>query len=163
MHEDDVRRVVDIASVCYPQHYEDMAIFLERLKLCPEGCFSLETDDGRVEGYILSYPWKAEGAPPLNQLVLRLPAGADVFYLHDLALMPQMRGQGHAASGLRKVLEAAGDRPLTLVSVNGTVPFWTRLGFQVVDSPALREKLASYGEDARYMERRQAGFSTTIM
>ena len=154
MHEGDVRRVVDVASVCYPQHYEDMAIFLERLRLFPDGCLSLETDDGRVEGYILAYPWTAGGAPPLNQLVLRLPAEADVLYLHDLALMPEMRGHGHAAAGLERVVHVADGRPVTLVSVNGTVPFWSGLGFQVIDTPALRDKLASYGEDARYMVRR---------
>lgn len=154
MHEEDVRRVVDIASVCYPNHYEDMAIFLERLRLFPQGCLALETDDGRVEGYILAYPWIAETAPPLNQLVLRLPADADALYLHDLALMPEVRGRGHAAAGLRRVVDVAGERPVSLVSVNGTVPFWQGLGFEVVDTPALREKLASYGEDARYMVRR---------
>lgn len=153
MREDDVRRVVDIASVCYPQHYEDMTIFLERLRLSPDGCFSLETEDGRVEGYILAYPWTRQGAPPLNQLVLRLPQDVDVIYLHDLALMPEMRGQGLAAAGLARVVALAAGRTVTLVSVNGTVPFWSRLGFSVVDSPELREKLASYGEDARYLER----------
>ena len=155
MTERDVRRVVDIASVCYPEHPEDMAIFMERLRLYPEGCLSLAQGDGLPEGYVLSYPWTRETAPPLNALVLGLPGDAQVYYIHDLALMPPLRRKGHAES-LLALLDAGPAAPferMSLVSVNGTVPFWEGHGFAVVRTPAIDEKLASYGPSARYMER----------
>ncbi|MBX7249406.1 MAG: GNAT family N-acetyltransferase [Caulobacteraceae bacterium] len=151
MCDDDLERVVDIASVCYPDHPEDMAIFKERLRLFPRGCLAL-AGGGSASGYLLSYPWTADSAPPLNALVLRLPETPEAYYLHDLALMPARRGQGHARAGIEFLRnELAGGLPLTLVSVNGTVPFWERHGFRVRRTPALDAKLASYGRDARFM------------
>ena len=148
MVEDDLKRVVDIAGVCYPNHPEDMAIFVERLRLFPEGCLVLG-DGERIEGYVLSYPWRADAAPPLNALILGLPQTPEVYYLHDLALMPAARGQGHSRTALERL--PAGGLPTTLVSVNGTVPFWERHGFVVRSTDDLAPKLASYGADARFM------------
>ena len=151
MVEADLRRVVDIASACYPDHFEDMAVFMERLRLFANGCLVL-AGEGVVQGYVLSYPWKADAAPPLNALVLGLPRDGDAYYLHDLALMPPARGQGHARAALDALRRGpAAALPMTLVSVNGTVPFWERLGFAVRSTDNLVSKLASYGPDARFM------------
>lgn len=150
MVEADLKRVVDIAGVCYPNHPEDMDIFVERLRLFPQGCLAL-AGEGAVEGYVLSYPWRADAAPPLNALILGLPETPGAYYLHDLALMPSARGQGHSRAALDH-LPAAG-LPLSLVSVNGTVPFWERHGFAVRTTGDLVSKLASYGADARFMVR----------
>ncbi|HRJ64128.1 MAG TPA: FixH family protein, partial [Brevundimonas sp.] len=49
---------------------------------------------------------------------------------------------------------AAGWPALTLVAVNDAAPFWERHGFVVDDAPGMAEKLAGYGEGARYMIRR---------
>lgn len=150
MAEADLKRVVDIAGVCYPNHPEDMAIFVERLRLFPEGCFVLADGEG-IEGYVLSYPWRADAAPPLNALILTVPPRPEVYYLHDLALTPAARGQGHSRTALERL--PADGLPITLVSVNGTVPFWERHGFVVRSTDDLARKLASYGADARFMRR----------
>jgi GNAT superfamily N-acetyltransferase len=150
MAEADLKRVVDIAGVCYPNHPEDMAIFVERLRLFPQGCLVL-AEGATVDGYVLSYPWRAGAAPPLNALILGLPAAPDAYYLHDLALMPAARGQGHSLTALARL--PAGGLPITLVSVNGTVPFWERHGFVVRSASALESKLSSYGADARFLIR----------
>ncbi len=42
---------------------------------------------------------------------------------------------------------------MSLVSVNGSRGFWERQGFSVRMDEWLSAKLASYGEDAVYMER----------
>lgn len=150
MAEADLKRVVDIAGVCYPNHPEDMAIFVERLRLFPDGCLVL-ANEGAVEGYVLSYPWRADAAPPLNALILALPSHPEVYHLHDLALMPAARGQGHSHTALDRL--PTGDLPISLVSVNGTVPFWERHGFVVRATGDLVSRLASYGADARFMLR----------
>ena len=97
MAEGDLKRVVDIAGVCYPNHPEDMDVFVERLRLFGDGCLVL-AGEGVVEGYVLSYPWRADAAPPLNALILGLPPAPEADYLHDLALMPAARGQGQSGT-----------------------------------------------------------------
>lgn len=152
MRPGDVDRVVQIAAACYPDHPEDRAVFEERLRLYPDGCLVLDAGDA-VDGYVLSYPWVADAAPPLNALIGVLPPRPAAYYLHDLAIMPNGRGGGHSRSALAKVAALAGKRPISLVSVNGTVPFWQRHGFAVHSTADLDSKLGSYGADARFMLR----------
>ena len=44
-----------------------------------------------------------------------------------------------------------GFETMSLVAVNGSVPFWEKQGFGVEERPDLKEKLAAYEETARYM------------
>ncbi len=154
MTEADLPRVAEIAAACYPQHFEDVSVFAERLRLYPAGCLALATSVGGVQGYILSYPWVADYAPPLNSLLGRLPEAASVYYLHDLAVAPPARGRGQARAGLEALVDGLhGFAMMTLVSVNDTVGFWEHLGFVVRRTADLDRRLASYGSDARFMER----------
>jgi hypothetical protein len=43
---------------------------------------------------------------------------------------------------------------MSLVAVNGSVPFWEKRGFVVTEEDELYAKLLSYEEGARYMVRR---------
>lgn len=156
MMEGDLDGVVAVARVAFPNHPEDRACFAERLGLNPDGCFVLDGPEG-VRGYLVAYPWRREAAPALNSLIGAVPDDADVLYLHDLALDPRARGAGHArpiVERLARQAAADGWPAIALVAVNEAAAFWKGLGFQPVDSPALRTKLASYGPDARYMIRR---------
>lgn len=151
----DLAAVVRVAVASFPDHFEGLACFAERLRLCPELCFSLELA-GEVEGYLIAYPWPDGEVPPLNSLLGALPADRRAIYLHDLALAPAARGRGHAREALDRLVAAArssGAQALNLVSVNGSQTFWRGFGFETHDSPVLRAKLASYGADARYMTR----------
>lgn len=150
MTEADLPRVVEMAAVCYPDHFEAPAVYADRLRVFPRGCLVL-SDGGQGQGYVLSHPWKADDAPPLNGLLPSLPERPDAYYLHDLALMPPARGQGHSRTALERLRGPAAGLPVSLVSVNGTVPFWERHGFAVRRSAAIDAKLASYGPDARFM------------
>ena len=42
---------------------------------------------------------------------------------------------------------------MALVSVGGSRPFWRKQHFAAVSDPLLKQKLASYGDGAAYMER----------
>lgn len=156
MMEGDLEGVVAVARVAFPNHPEDRACFAERLGLNPGGCFVLDGAEG-VRGYLVAYPWRRDTAPALNALIGAIPDDADVLYLHDLALDPRARGAGHArpiVERLARHAAAEGWPAIALVAVNDAALFWEGLGFQPVDSPTLRTKLASYGPDARYMTRR---------
>jgi GNAT superfamily N-acetyltransferase len=152
----DLDGVVEVAAIGFPDHFEGRDCFENRLGLNPSGCFVLSAEGGPVRGYMVAYPWRREAAPALNTLIDALPEDAEVMYLHDLALHPEARGGGHA----RPVVEALADqaraqgwRELALVAVNDAAPFWGRHGFNVHETPAMAAKLASYGDDARYMLR----------
>ncbi len=156
MTADDIDGVVRVARLSFPDHFESRACFENRLDLYPAGCFVLPDHQGAVSGYLFAYPWKGESAPALNTLIEALPADADRLYLHDLALHPDTRGGGFTRPIVERLADQAradGWPMIALVAVNDAADFWARNGFSVVDSPALREKLASYGEDARYMVR----------
>lgn len=147
----DLDGVVAVAAIAFPDHPEGRPCFAERLALAPESCFVLANGEG-VAGYLIAYPWPQGAIPPLDTLLGGLPERRDSWYLHDLALLPEVRGGGNARAGLA-LLFAQVHAPIALVSVNESAGFWQGQGFVPQDSPELRAKLASYGPDARYMIR----------
>ncbi|MNY17382.1 Acetyltransferase (GNAT) family protein [compost metagenome] len=107
-------------------------------------------------GYLMAYPWKRDSAPPLDSLIGAVPRDAEVIYLHDLAVHPKTRGGGHTRAIVERLAEqarAAGWREIALVAVNAATAFWERHGFVARNPPGMAGKLASYGDDARYMIR----------
>ena len=94
----DLDRVAEIAVIGFPDHFEGRPLFANRLVLNPAGCFVLQTPEG-LEGYLVTYPWQADAAPPLNTLIEAIPTDAGVIYLHDLALTPAVAGSGLVETG----------------------------------------------------------------
>ncbi len=155
MRPDDIEAVVNVARVSFPDHFEDQACFENRLALYPRGCFVL-ADDGPAKGYLIAYPWRDASAPPLNTVIEGLPAEPTLIYLHDLALHPEARGGGVTGAIVERLAEQAtedGWPAIALVAVNDAARFWSRHGFEPVEAEGMAEKLASYGDDARYMVR----------
>ena len=148
----DLPTVKALADVIHPAFPESDAVFVNRLALHPDGCAVLDGDDG-LKGYVLSHPWRDRSPPPLDA-VLAPMAAPTTWYIHDLALLPETRGSG-AGTAIVGILAARArtlDLPnMTLVAVNNSVHFWQRQGFTVTDDPALEAKLASYGDQARFM------------
>jgi GNAT superfamily N-acetyltransferase len=156
MAASDLDAVCTVARGAFPQHPEDREVFADRLALSPGGCFVLAAGEAPARGYLIAYPWRLDEAPPLNTVVGRLPDAPDVLYLHDLALAPEARGGGHAVRMVERLAQQAAQArwpAIALVAVNEAAPFWARLGFEPRDTPDMTRKLASYGEDARYMVR----------
>jgi GNAT superfamily N-acetyltransferase len=152
----DLPVVESIAARVHPAFPEDVAVFAERQRLYPDGARLLELD-GLAAGYIFSHPWPQMALPALNALLGDIPADADTYYLHDLALLSPARGTGAAAMIVGDILRHArlsGFASASLVAVNGSLPFWYKHGFRVVDAPALAEKLAGYEQAARLMIKR---------
>ncbi len=149
----DLPAVETIAAAVHPDFPEDLAVLAERQRLYPEGARLLELD-GKPSGYLLSHPWRFKALPELNTLLGAIPADADTYYLHDVALLPAARGTGAAAMIVGDILRharAAGFANVSLVAVNGSLPFWYKHGFRAVQAPELAEKLASYEGTARLM------------
>lgn len=149
----DLASVGGIAAMVHPAFPEDDAVFAERLALHPVGCRLLVVA-GEPAGYVISHPWRSGSLPALNALLGSLPGDADVYYIHDLALLPAARGTGAGAAAVHDLKRHAlslGFTALSLVAVNNSAAFWTRQGFGETPSGAVAEKLASYGDDARLM------------
>lgn len=141
MTEADLPTVLALAGALHPHHPESRAVFAERLALAPAGCWML----GEGEGYAIAHPWTGLAPPPLDSLLGALPDGP--WHLHDVALLPAARGAGHPTRLLERWPVA------TLVAIPGTGGYWMRQGFR--DTPcADQAALASYGERARFMARR---------
>lgn len=151
----DLPAMMAVAAQVHPGFPEDEAVFAERLALFPAGCLAL-ADAAGLAGYVVSHPWPLLQAPALNSRLGAIPAAADAYYIHDLALLPRAQGTG-AASRLVELLtgqaRAGGLGRMALIAVNRSAGFWQRHGFRLTHDASLDRKLASYDDDARYMTR----------
>lgn len=151
----DLLTVETIAGEVHPDFPEDGPVFAERQRLYPQGAFILEIK-GEPAGYVLSHPWHFRKLPPLNALLGEIPEDASTYYVHDIALMPEARGSGAAGAMVLDLIEHARDAgfaSMSLVAVNGSIPFWLRYGFSLSEAPELTDKLKSYEGAARLMVR----------
>jgi ribosomal protein S18 acetylase RimI-like enzyme len=150
----DLSAATGIASRVHVDFPEDAAVFEERLRLYPLGCWVLGQDDD-IAGYLVSHPWYLGEPPALNAQLGELPAQASTYYIHDLTLLAVARGGGAASAIVRQILAyaiARGFATASLVAVSGSAPFWQSHGFRV-DDAGMQHKLASYGDDAHFMVR----------
>ena len=153
MQFSDLDAVMKVADQVHEDLPEERAIFEERLKLYPQGCLVLELSGQEIAGYAISHPIAPANPPALNQKLGALPAKAQDYYIHDVALLPKLRGSGLARQGIEALLQHAQRySKVALISVYGTSPFWERFGFKP-SAEDMGKKLAPYGEGAVYMAR----------
>lgn len=156
MSEQDLAQVNVVANVLHPDFFEDEEVFRDRLFTYPDGCFVLEREN-EIQGYAISHPWKRDSVPVLNSVFGTLPESSDVYYIHDIALLPQARSGGQASRVVGMMVahaERCNFRQMALVAVNNSQAFWERQGFRPVTVVALTEKLKTYSDDAQYMVRK---------
>lgn len=157
MTVDDLPEIEQVMLDTYPHLPEETAAFLERVRLFPQGCRVLRhLDTNRVHGYIISHPWAQNDIPPLSSLLGALPTKAEVYYIHDIALLPEARGHGAAREILADISQLARSlyiNRFALVALASAKEFWSSHGFREIQREPLKEKLAGYGRGAAYMQR----------
>jgi len=152
----DLRAVCAIADRVHVSYPEDDTVFAERQRLYPAGCAVFDSE-GRPAAYAVTHPWRYAEPPALNVMLGEIPARPSTYYIHDIAMAPEARGSGAGSAIVEAVIAHAGETGvpnLSLVAVNNSVPFWSRFGFEIVNEPALVEKLLTYDADARFMVRK---------
>ena len=147
MTRGDLRAVEAVGDLVHPNYPEAPAVLDEKRRLYPEGSFVLERDRS-VQGYVVAHPWRLGQPPKLNTPLQCIPADADTLYVHDLAVLPLLRGTGAGSAIVAHLANRAGRMPLSLVAVSHSIPFWTKHGFAI--APAT---LTTYGPEARFMVR----------
>lgn len=127
---------IDIAYSMPVGRAEDEHIIWERYKLFIPGCHVLK-EEQKILGYVISHPWVLNSPPPFNQLLDILPAEPDCYHIHDIAILPEHRGNNYAMSMVNWLLLNAADIGFSRASVVTTQDmesYWQRYGFQRVDN-----------------------------
>ena len=156
----DIKSLALVAEKVHPSLPEKDEVFAERVKLFPDGCLGLvEAGSDELCGYAISHPIKHRQPPSLNKLLGNIASDADQYYIHDLAILPKLRGRDLARDCIDKLLDIAKRyRTTCLISVYGTEQFWGHFGFVPVKvDDVLEKKLLEYGDDAKYLERKNEG------
>jgi GNAT superfamily N-acetyltransferase len=156
MQAENLEAVGAIADSVHGRYTEPVAVYAERLRLYPAGCFALERD-ATVIGFLVSHPWHRHDPPGLGAMLGAIPEDADGYYLHDLALLPVARGGGEGARASALALEQArraGLSEVFLIAVSGAESFWATRGFVLAPDRTISAKLrATYGPGVHYMHR----------
>jgi len=153
--ERDLREIDRIARIIHPDLPERIETFAEKVRLSPSTCLVV-CDGTNIRGYAIAYPWRMNDMPQLDTLFGTIPEDASILYIHDVALLPSVRGQGLVDEALQILSEAGRQLALerfTLAAVYGSEAAWFRYGFR---RAPMCEKLEAQAENygtAVYMTR----------
>lgn len=131
MQPGDLPVTAAISATVHGRYAEDQAVYAERLALYPAGCAVYLRDDAIV-GFLVSHPWRRDAPPALGALLGAIPADADTYYFHDIAILPGARGSGagrEAVALVARQARIAGQDEITLIAVSSADRYWTRHGF----------------------------------
>ena len=150
-----------VQRACYGAGFLESAEVFARRLASPVNCSLVVEMDGQVGAYLAACHAVQGRVTPLQGDFepVAAPGRADTLYLHDLAVLPALAGQGMAQALLQPLWQQAiaqGLRYSALVSVQGSEAYWARQGYAGLPpgTASGRTGLASYGEGAVYMVRR---------
>lgn len=155
MSEADLAGVLRVQAASYPAHlHESMEVLRLKLVLFPQSCWVVARD-GDVLAYLFAHQWVGD-LPPAFDAPLAIREGCPYFYLHDMAVHPDGRGQGLSLAlwlCAKRTASALACAEIRLVAVEGAQRFWQGLGFAEFGNelPGLAEKLQEYGGRAQLM------------
>ncbi|QLF95011.1 GNAT family N-acetyltransferase [Pseudomonas sp. ABC1] len=154
MHAQDIPAVMLIQQACYSAEVlESEAVMQSRQASVSDTCWVAEDMQG-VCAYLFSYRSRLGKVTPLDGELCHAE-DADCLYLHDLAVLPRMAGQGVGPSLVSHALKLARPRlgHSALVSVQDSQGFWSRQGYRPHGPLPVQQQanLDSYGIPAVYM------------
>ena len=152
----DIARVAELAEIVHADYSENAAVFAACRRLYPAGCQVIDIGGGAIGGYLVSHPGRFDTPPVLDVPLERLPAPADCYYLHDLALAPMTRGHRMAGAAVEIAIAEArrgGFHTIALIAVGEAHAFWGHQGFTLLGD-GLLDPAKGYGPEARALIRR---------
>ena len=152
----DIQRVQ--AEVYHQFEPENQATLRSKWLASPDCCFVARTrqnDPARpgVLAYLLAHAWHSDTPPKLYQPIAPGAGTGHHLFLHDLAVSRRAAGLGLGRQMVERLLAVARKLDFVqvrLVAVQGSVPFWRKMGFEPVPG---QQAGASYGADATLMRR----------
>ena len=153
----DLPGLLAVQRACYGDGFVESAEVFARRLASPAHCSLVLEHAGTVCAYLAAHRSVQGKVTPLHGDFEALPH-TDTLYLHDLAVLPALAGQGIARALLEPLwaqAAAAGLAYTALVSVQGSQAYWAHHGYAVqpLADAAQQARLASYGEGAVYMLR----------
>lgn len=146
------------AEVYHQIEPESTAVLRSKWLASPDCCFVARAREGNpgrnpVMAYLLAHAWNRDTPPKLYQPVAPEDGKGNQLFLHDLAVSRRAAGLGLGRKMFESLLAVARKRnfsQILLVAVQGSVPFWRKMGFEPVPG---QQAGASYGADATLMRR----------
>ncbi len=153
MCAEDISAVYAVQQACYvPQMVEPEALIRQRWQQVADTSW-VACDSVGPAAYLVAYRSLKNKVSALGE-AFRHAECPDTLYLHDMAVHPRLRGSGIAGRLLASAHEYAranGLSWLALVSVQDTLTFWRKLGFEPVVADADQQPvLATYTGPACY-------------
>lgn len=155
---DDLDQVLSVQSKIYSADLlEEHSFYVNRLQLAPASCWKACDQEGNMQGYLISYPWKGKLPPALGVPLSALPDAADQWFIHDCALLPSAQGKGWSKKLLQYGLQyarAQGLRWSSLVSLGSARAYWQAQGYAALTQNAEQQvQLQKYGPQSCMMQR----------
>lgn len=153
MQEQDTEAVYAVQQSCYvAAMVEPAALILQRLRQAPDTAW-VAADHNGIGAYLVAYRSMRNKISGLGE-PFRHAEAADTLYLHDMAVHPRWRGSGVSAQLISCAASAAemqGLRWLALVSVQDSLLFWQKQGFEPQPADGTQQQiLNSYSGPAVY-------------
>lgn len=154
MKPHDLDQVMELQHLAYvPEFHESRNTFQNKLEHYPETTWVMESG-GLVLAYLFAQPADKGYPPPLNDAIIHQGNKLhDTLHLHDLTVSSRVRGRGFAQALVQSCLKEGKKQGFdwaSLVAVQNSVHFWSRLGFTLAPP---EKSLESYGQDAAYLIR----------
>jgi len=123
----DLNKVYNISLAQWgSDYYESMEAFENKLDYYPDGCFVYE-QEYKVQGYLISHPWSSTNVPAINEPLPKILI--DTYYIHDIVLLPEFRGEKIAATMIQQILKDRSE--VCLVAPEPTQHYWKKYyGFE---------------------------------
>ena len=157
-NEHDMDRILEIQSKCFRQGYhESRDSLFSKIKSSSDTCI-IAVVGNEIAGYFFSVPTDFYEPLVFNSTQHILNSTPDCLYLHNLSVDPKFRGMGIGSILLERLHEKAKEKSLnklSLIAIDGLVPYWSKNGFSVVTviPQKLSDCLQSYGKSCTYMLR----------
>lgn len=146
-------KILEIQEESYQEiGTEELEVLKSKSEASPDTCFVCLSNTEEVFGYLLAHPWSGISPPKLFESLSNIE-NCEYLYLHDMAISPQSKGKGIGRAAAIKLFEVAQNKEInrvSLVAVQGSESFWSRIGFQEVTGVNV---CSSYGEKAVLMEK----------